>query len=378
MDELVSHGWAMIPYVLTIIVVVAFLWGSHKVLLGNKSLTTEAKLPRKIILLVLYVMGVIIIASALPVTESTRNQVISLIGILLSGVLAFASTSIVANIMAGVVMRFTQPFLLGDFIRVENFFGRVTEKGVFDTEIQTEQRELISFTNSYLMLHPIQVVRSSGTIISASLSLGYDLHHSRIEPLLIKAAELSDLEGPFVQILELGDHAITYRISGLLTEVKSMISSRSTLYANILDCLHEENIEIVSPGFMNQRKLADDAVMLPEKTFTQTVPTETKLPKKTPAKKKAAKTSVKTATKTAMASKAVNEAPKPEDIIFDKAEEAVVKEQTEKQLLEKIAKLELKLKEAEGDAKQATKDKIAGLQEQIANLQNKESESDET
>jgi len=345
MNELLQLGSALIPFILTIIVVVLFLIASHKVLLGNKTLHQEAKLPRKLILLLLYIIGIIGIAIALPVSESTRNQVISLIGILLSGVIAFSSTTIVANVMAGIVLRFTKPFRTGDFIRVDGFFGRVTEKGLFDTEIQTEQRDLIAFTNSFLISHPLQVVRSSGTIISASLSLGYDLHHSRIEPLLIKAAELSELEGPFVQILELGDHAITYRISGLLTEVKSMISSRSKLYMNIMDCLHDDNIEIVSPSFMNQRKLPDDMVVLPVKSK--------------PTKK-------------------VEEDGKPEDLIFDKADEAEAKERTEVELLDQLAQVELALKTADGETKVRKQNELAVIQEAVKQLQSAKPTSDET
>jgi small-conductance mechanosensitive channel len=345
MDELLKLGSALIPFILTIIVVVLFLIASHKVLLGNKSLHQEAKLPRKLILLLLYIIGVIGIAIALPVSDSTRNQVISLIGILLSGVIAFSSTTIVANVMAGIVLRFTKPFRTGDFIRIDGFSGRVTEKGLFDTEIQTEQRDLIAFTNSFLISHPLQVVRSSGTIVSANLSLGYDLHHSRVEPLLIKAAELSELEGPFVQILELGDHAITYRISGLLTEVKSMISSRSKLYMNIMDCLHDDNIEIVSPSFMNQRKLPDDMVILPVKSR----------PKHT-----------------------VAEDGKPEDLIFDKADEAEAKERTELELLEQLAQVQLALKTAEGEAKTRKQNELAAIQEAVKQLQSVKSPSDET
>jgi len=345
MDELLKLGMALIPFILTILVVVLFLMVSHKVLLGNQSLHQEAKLPRKLILLVLYIIGVIGIAISLPVTESTRNQVISLIGILLSGVIAFSSTTIVANVMAGIVMRFTMPFHVGDFIRVAGFFGRVTEKGLFDTEIQTEQRDLIAFTNSFLISHPVQVVRSSGTIISASLSLGYDIHHGRVEPLLIKAAELSGLEGPFVEVLTLGDHAITYRISGLLTEVKSMISSRSTLYINIMDCLHEDNIEIVSPSFMNQRKLPDDLSVLPVKiSSSKKAPTE----------------------------------GTPEDVIFDKAEEAQTKERTMKDLLAQLAQLDLDIKAAEGDTKTQKQSEFAALKKIIDQLQSEKPKSDET
>jgi small-conductance mechanosensitive channel len=339
MDTILALGLALVPFMLTILFVVFFLIGAHKVLLGDKSMHPDAKLPRKLILLLLYIVGLIAIAIALPVTESTRNQVISLIGILLSGVIAFSSTTIVANIMAGIVLRFTKPFRTGDFIRVEGYFGRVTEKGLFDTEIQTEQRELIAFTNSYLTSHPLQVVRSSGTIISASLSLGYDIHRGRIETLLLKAAESSELSDPFVQIIELGDHAITYRVSGLLTEVKSMISARSRLYANILDVLHEDKIEIVSPGFMNQRKLPDDLVVLPAKART---------------KAKA---------------KAKEDEKLPEDLIFDKAEQAETKERSEQELLKQIGQLEIDLKAAEGDTKVSIQNQLTATQEALAILQ---------
>ncbi len=342
MDKLVELGLALIPFTLTIVFVLLCLGASHKLLLGDKSLAQEAKLPRNLILLLLYIIGVIAIAIALPVTASTRNQVISLIGILLSGVIAFSSTTIVANVMAGIVMRFTKPFRTGDFIRVDSFFGRVTEKGLFDTEIQTEQRDLIALSNSFLMSHPLQVVRSSGTIISASLSLGYDVHHSSVEPLLINAAQNSGLEGPYVEILELGDFAITYRVSGLLTEVKSMISSRSKLYTNILDCLHEDKIEIVSPNFMNQRKLPDDVAVLPVRSKAKKKPLEGEV---------------------------IPEEAIPEDLIFDKADEAEAKERTEQELLNQLAQVDAELKVAEGEAKVLKQNEMAAIQEAIKQLQ---------
>jgi hypothetical protein len=62
MDELLKIGSALIPFLLTIIVVVLLLIASHKVLLGNKSIHQEAKLPRKLILLLLYIIGIIGIA----------------------------------------------------------------------------------------------------------------------------------------------------------------------------------------------------------------------------------------------------------------------------------------------------------------------------
>jgi hypothetical protein len=201
-------------------------------------------------------------------------------------VIGFSSTTFVANAMAGLMLRAVRNFRPGAWIRVGGEFGRVTERGLFHTEIQTEDRDLATLPNLYLVQQPVAVVRSSGTVVGTTLSLGYDLDRATIEPLLLAAAEASDLGSPFVHILELGDFSVTYRVAGFLEDVSHLLSSRSKLRANVLDSLHAANVEIVSPTFMNQRRV-DSATRFipPARAATDPGP----------------------------------EAPPPEELIFDKA-----------------------------------------------------------
>lgn len=199
----------------------------------------------------------------LPISDSSRNQLLGIIGLLISGVVAFSSTTIVSNLMAGLLLRITKPFRIGDFISVSEHFGRVSERDLFDTEIQTVSSELIALPNTYFINNPVTTTRNSGTIISHTLSLGYELHHTMIESLLIEAAEKCELTDPFVQITELGDYSITYRVAGFLKEVKQLLTARSNLCKSILDVLHEAGVEIVSPTFMNQRQLLDGDLYIP-------------------------------------------------------------------------------------------------------------------
>jgi small-conductance mechanosensitive channel len=111
--------------------------------------------------------------------------------------------------------------------------------------------------------NPVKVSRSSGTIVSADVSLGYDAPRIKIEKLLLSASEAAGFEEPFVQILELGDFSVTYRISGLLKETREIISARSRLRETMLDALHQGGIEIVSPTFMNTRAMAEDRRVIP-------------------------------------------------------------------------------------------------------------------
>jgi len=52
-------------------------------------------------------------------------------------------------------------------LRVWDPFGRVSERGFFYTEIQTEDRNLATLPNLYLVTNPITVVHVSGTVANA-------------------------------------------------------------------------------------------------------------------------------------------------------------------------------------------------------------------
>ena len=187
----------VIPLLIGATVVVVFLLGMNWLLLRRrKDLGNERRLPRQVAMAILTLVGVVAIVLVLPIEMASRNQIIGLIGLLISAVIALSSTTIIANAMAGLLMRATRPFRVGDHIKVGDHTGRVTERGLFDTEVQTEFRELISIPNTFLITNPVTTLRSSGTVVSCTLSLGFDVHHARIEGLLIAAAEQTDWQNP--------------------------------------------------------------------------------------------------------------------------------------------------------------------------------------
>ncbi|MFT6350221.1 MAG: small-conductance mechanosensitive channel [Psychromonas sp.] len=264
MDQVVNVFFASLPSLSIFVLAVLTIAGCHWFFITqHPELGNERKFPIQILMLALTIISVLAVVINLPVNESARNQIMGLIGILLSGIIAFSSTNVISNLMSYVLLRITKPFQTGDCISIGDFFGRVAERGLFDTEVQSENREFIALSNTYLVNNPVSTIRKSGTLVSATLSLGYDLHHLQIEPLLIKAGEKSGLASPFVYIIELGNFSITYRTSGVLIEFKGLLTARSNLFRSILETLHSEGIEIMSPVFMNQRKMDNDKKIIP-------------------------------------------------------------------------------------------------------------------
>jgi hypothetical protein len=234
----------------------------------------------------------------LPISDDLRVKILGLIGIIASSGIALSSTTFLGNMQAGFMLRSVRNFRIGDFISVEDHFGRVSERGLFHVEIQTEERSLTMLPNLYLVRNPVTTVRGSGAIVEASVSLGYDVPRARVSELLLEAARAADLEDPFVTTVALGDFSVTYRVAGLLTEVKSLITARSRLRGKVLDSLHEGGIEIVSPRFINTRALSRDQVFVPQSGSAE------------PAS-------------------FAEDGPAPEEILFDKAENAEIIQEIE-------------------------------------------------
>ena len=203
---------------------------------------------------------ILLILLVIPISEVTRGQLLSLVGVVLTGVIALSSTSFVANIMAG-------------------------------------------------------------------------------------------LQNLFVQIKELGDFSISYRIARFLPDVKHILTSRSDLRKLVVDVLHGDGIEIVSPNFMNQRVLPEHLKVIPSHSEVPVMKTE------------------------------AHTDQDPEEMIFDKAEEAEALERLQeeytgqKQDLEKLEKDKKSAPENEQprlETKiQVAKKRLQGLKQQLEDTRTK-------
>jgi small-conductance mechanosensitive channel len=355
LEQLYQGLQSLLPTAAVIVIVVVVIYAVRAFYTRRYHEIPGQRFRSQMVIMILSFAGLLAIIMTLPIGDTRQGQLLSLIAILLSVAIALSSTTFVGNIMAGMMMRALRNFKPGDFIRVGDHFGRVSERGLFHIEIQTEDRDLTTLPNLFLVTNPVKVVRPSGTIISADVSLGYDIPRTRISQLLIQAAHSAQLQDPFIQLIELGDFSVTYRISGLLVDVKQLLTAKSLLHEKMLDCLHQDNIEVVSPTFMNTRAIERGQDFIPGYV------TETDDAEKGSAK-------------------AV-----PEDLVFDKAEEAESIEKLRERydaLGKDIEETKQQIKDAEDEfEKDELKAKVARIEtsrEKLAEvIKQREEEKDE-
>ncbi|WMW24860.1 mechanosensitive ion channel [Methanolobus sediminis] len=325
---------AIVSLLVTLSLILIFDYLFHK-----KNLFSRERVIQQIIYILIIVIGLLLTIFTLPINVEDKNLVLTFVSIVIGAIITFSSTTFVANAMAGIMLRMINPFRVGDFIKTDGTFGRVTEIYFLHTQVQSIDRDLITIPNLTLVSKPLKTIRSSGTIITTSVSLGYNIPRKEIEKSLLQAAETTGLENPFVHVEKLGDFSISYKVGGLLKDVERIITTRSDFKKNVIDGLHNSDIEIVSPTYMNQRVFSEDYVCMPPKEDTRKAPKEKEPEVRT------------------------------EDIIFDKAIMA--------QMLDRIYTIAEKLPDRRKDMEDKIKDisnenKMDELKEQINILAKKE------
>lgn len=211
-----------------------------------------------ILRILLYSFMFVMIWPLLPKSDSEIFQGVSVfIGIIVS----LGSTSIVGNIMAGLVMTYMRPFKVGDYVCFGDTKGEVVERTILVTRIRTLKNELVTIPNSNLMGSQISnftfAASKYGIIVHTKITIGYDEPWEKIEKLLLKAAENTDgikhNPKPFVNVTALDDFYVEYEINAVTDRHKTLPRVYSALHSNILDSMHGAGVEIMSPSIFATR-----------------------------------------------------------------------------------------------------------------------------
>lgn len=211
-----------------------------------------------IVRFLLYAFMIAMIYPYLPGSDSGVFQGISVFVGLIG---ALGSSTVIGNIIAGLVITYMRPFKLGDRIKLNDTTGNVVEKTPLVTRIRTPKNEVVTIPNSFIMSsHTVnfsQSAREHGLIIHSEVTIGYDAPWRQVHQLLIEAAlntpGVVDDPRPFVLETSLSDWYPVYQVNAYIKEADRLAQIYSDLHQNIQDRFNEAGVEIMSPHYMAMR-----------------------------------------------------------------------------------------------------------------------------
>lgn len=218
--------------------------------------------------IVRFLLYAFMVAMIYPYLPGSNSGVFQGISVFVGLIVSLGSTTVIGNIIAGLVITYMRPFKLGDFIKLNDTSGNVIEKTPLVTRIRTHKNEVVTIPNSFMMSsHTINYSSSAkeyGLIIHSEVTIGYDAPWRQVHQLLIEAAlatpGVTDEPRPFVLQTSLSDWYPVYQVNAYVRNAQELPRIYSILHQNIQDRFNEAGVEIMSPHYMAMRDGNDTTI----------------------------------------------------------------------------------------------------------------------
>lgn len=211
--------------------------------------------------IVRFLLYAFMIAMIYPYLPGSKSGVFQGISVFVGLIVSLGSSTVIGNIIAGLVITYMRPFKLGDRIQLNDTTGNVIEKTPLVTRIRTPKNEVVTIPNSFIMSsHTVNYsasAREYGLIIHSEVTIGYDAPWRQVHQLLIDAAlntpGVVDDPRPFVLETSLSDWYPVYQVNAYIKDANRLGEIYSNLHQNIQDRFNEAGVEIMSPHYMAMR-----------------------------------------------------------------------------------------------------------------------------
>lgn len=197
---------------------------------------------------------------AYPYLPGSGTDAFKGLSVLLGLMISLGASSVVGQAAAGLILTYSRTLKAGEYVRVGDNEGTVTEVGMFNTTIRTGLGEVLTLPNSMITgsvtRNYSRVVQGPGYIVDTVVTIGYDTPWRQVEAMLVEAAHRTDgiLENPTPQVFQTGlsDFYPEYRLvaQAVPSAPRPRAELLSLLHANIQDVFNEYGVQIMSPHYL--------------------------------------------------------------------------------------------------------------------------------
>jgi small-conductance mechanosensitive channel len=200
------------------------------------------------------------LAMAYPYLPGAGTDAFKGLSVLIGLMISLGATSVVGQAAAGLILTYTHTLRPGEFVRIGEYEGTVTELGMFTTRIRTGLGEVLTLPNSMITgtvtKNYSRTVQGPGYVVDTVVTIGYDTPWRQVEAMLLEAARRTPgiLEDPPAQVFQtaLSDFYPEYRLvaQAIPSQPRPRAVLLSLLHGNIQDVFNEYSVQIMSPHYV--------------------------------------------------------------------------------------------------------------------------------
>ncbi|HBS6233012.1 TPA: mechanosensitive ion channel family protein [Klebsiella pneumoniae] len=224
---------------------------------------------RRLISVVIWLFA---LSAAYPFLPGANSLAFKGISVFFGLMLTLGSTGVMTHAMSGLVLIYSRALRKGDWIRLADNEGQVSEIGVLATKILTRENYIVTVPNAVVVSGKIINLSAEsadgGVNLTTIVTIGYDTPWRQVHAMLELAARrtpgIDQQIAPVVRKLGLLDWYTSYELQVRLLPTTKLPDGRNALHSSIIDVFNEFGVQIMSPNFVMQPKAA---VVVPQEAW---------------------------------------------------------------------------------------------------------------
>jgi len=200
------------------------------------------------------------LAMAYPYLPGAQTEAFRGLSVLVGLMISLGASNLVGQGASGLILIYGRVFRKGEYVRIGQHEGTVTELGMFATRIRTGLGEELTLANSTVLNDTTKnysrAVQGAGFVLDTTVTIGYDTPWRQVHAMLIEAARRTEgvLADPAPQVFQtaLSDWYPQYRLvcQAIPTEPRTRALILSVLHGHIQDVFNAYGVQIMSPQYM--------------------------------------------------------------------------------------------------------------------------------
>lgn len=199
------------------------------------------------------------LAMAYPYLPGAQTEAFKGLSVILGIMVSIGASGLVGQVASGVMLVYTRALSLGEYVRIQECEGTVTEIGLFVTRLRTGMGVEVALPNSLVIgnvTHNFsRQTADGGCVLETAITIGYDTPWRQVHALLTEAAAsvpaIAREPAPFVVQTALQDAYVAYRlvvhVGAREPDTRAMV--QSDLHAAIQDQFNRYGVQIMSPSY---------------------------------------------------------------------------------------------------------------------------------
>lgn len=200
------------------------------------------------------------LAMAYPYLPGAQTEAFKGMSVLLGLMVSLGASNMLGQAISGLIVTYNHTMRVGEYVRVGDVEGTVTEVGTFTTRVRTGMGEELTIPNTLIVgsvtRNYSRATPGAGYIVDTVLTIGYDAPWRQVHAMMIEAARrtegISQAPAPRVFQTALSDYYAEYRIAAhaVATQPLPRAELLGQLHANLQDVFNENGVQIMSPHYM--------------------------------------------------------------------------------------------------------------------------------